>query len=102
MPGFIKVARKSEIGDQTAKCVEIEGRRIALFNLAGQFYAIADTCTHQGGPLSEGILDGEDIECPWHGARFNVTSGAVCTPPAGADVVRYNVRVMGDDIEVEV
>ena len=101
MSKFVKVASKSEIADGSAKCVEVEGQRIALFNLGGEFHAIDDTCTHQGGPLSEGTVDGDEVECPWHGARFNIKSGAVLGPPAPDAATRYNVRVTGDDVEVE-
>ncbi len=102
MGKYVRVASKSEIADQSGKCVEAEGKRIALFNLGGEFYAIDDTCTHQGGPLSEGTIEGEEVECPWHGARFNVKTAAVTSPPANEGVARYNVRVTGDDVEVEV
>jgi 3-phenylpropionate/trans-cinnamate dioxygenase ferredoxin subunit len=102
MPKFVEVAKKSEIPDQSAKCVEVEGKRIALFNLGGEFYAIDDTCTHRGGPLSEGSLEGKEVECPWHGARFNIKSGEVTAPPAPKGVTRYTVRVTGDVVEIEV
>ena len=102
MPEFIKVAERSEIAEGTGKCVEVEGKRIALFNLAGEFYAIDDTCTHRGGSLSEGSLEGDEVQCPWHGAHFNIKSGQVTAPPAGAAVTAYTVRVTGEDIEVEV
>ena len=102
MGKFIKVARKSEIADQSAKFLEIEDKRIALFNLGGEFYAIDDTCPHADGPLSAGSIEGEEVECPWHGSRFNIKTGAVTGPPAVENVIRYNVRVRGDDIEVEV
>lgn len=102
MSKFVKVARKSEIGDQSAKCVEIEGKRVAIFNLGGEFYAIDDTCTHRGGTLSDGSIDGDEIECPLHGAHFNIKTGHVTAPPASDNVTRYNVRLAGDDIEIEV
>ena len=102
MGKFVKVATKPEIADQSGKLVEIGDKRIALFNLGGRFYALDDVCPHADGPLSEGSIEGEDVECPWHGSRFNVKSGAVTAPPAVDDVARYNVRVTGDDIEVEV
>jgi nitrite reductase/ring-hydroxylating ferredoxin subunit len=81
--------------------VEVSGKRIALFNVDGSIYAIDDTCTHLGGPLSEGTLDGKDVTCPWHGAMFDVTSGNVLSPPAPGPVQRYNVRIEGGEIEVE-
>ena len=59
MAKFVKVAKTSEIEEQSARCIEIEEKRIALFNLGGEFYAIDDTCTHRGGPLSEGTIEGD-------------------------------------------
>lgn len=102
MPKFVKVARTSEIADQSATCVEVDGKPIAIFNLGGEFYAIDDTCTHHGGPLSEGSVHGEKVECPWHGAHFNIKSGEVTGPPATEGVTNYTVRVTGEVIEIEV
>ncbi len=102
MAGFVKVAKSDEIAPDQGKLVEIEGKRIALFNVEGSFYAIDDTCTHRGGPLSEGVLNGQEVTCPWHGAVFNVTTAEVLHPPAPSGVARYNVRVAGADIEVEI
>src|SRR5947208_189524 len=70
--------------------------------MAGSFYAIDDTCTHRGGPLSEGEVSGEEVTCPWHGAIYNIKTGAVLGPPAPRGVARYAVRVQGSDVEVEV
>lgn len=64
MGKFVKVATKSEISDQSAKLLKIGDKRIALFNLGGQFFAIDDTCPHADGPLSEGSIEGEEVECP--------------------------------------
>ena len=102
MGKFVKVAQVSEVPPGGSRGVEIEGKTLALFNLGGTFYAIDDTCTHVGGSLSEGTLEGEEVECPWHGARFNVKSGAVCCPPAPSGVATYRVQVNGSDILVEV
>ena len=102
MPEFVKVATIDEIPAGQAKLVEAGGKEIALFNVAGAFHAIDNTCTHVGGPLCEGELEGTEVTCPWHGATFDVTSGAVVGPPAGAPVSRYNVRIEGSDIKVEV
>jgi nitrite reductase/ring-hydroxylating ferredoxin subunit len=96
------VAKVAAIPPDSAKCVEVDGKRIALFNVGGDFYAIGDECTHEGGPLSEGLLHGEEVECPWHGARFNIKSGRVTLDPASEDVASYTVRVVGEDIEIEV
>ena len=95
-------ATRSAIPENAAKLFKIGDKRIALFNLGGRFYAIDDTCPHAHGPLSEGSIEGEEVECPWHGSRFNIKTGEVTAEPAGENVSRYNVRVTGDDIEVEV
>lgn len=102
MSQFVAAAKVAEIPDQTAKCVEVEGKRIALFNLGGVFFALDNECTHESGPLSEGYIDGEEVECPWHGARFNIRSGVVTLDPAEDDVASYRVRVTGEDVEIEV
>jgi 3-phenylpropionate/trans-cinnamate dioxygenase ferredoxin component len=102
MAGFVKVAKSDEFAPGQGKLIEVEGKRIALFNAEGLFYAIDDTCTHRGGPLSEGVLNGREVTCPWHGAVFDVTTAEVLRPPAPREVARYNVRVVGGDIEVEI
>ncbi len=102
MAAFIKVATTNELAPGQAKKVEVNGKTIALFNLGGSYHAIDNTCTHRGGPLSEGDVDGQVVTCPWHGATFNVTSGEVLSPPARAGVASYRTRVNGSDIEVEV
>jgi nitrite reductase/ring-hydroxylating ferredoxin subunit len=102
MAQFIKAANAGELAPGSAKLVEVNGKRIALFNVDGNYYAIDDTCTHRGGPLSEGFVEGEQVTCPWHGGQFNVKTGAVIGPPPAQNVAKYNVRVQGNDIEVEV
>jgi nitrite reductase/ring-hydroxylating ferredoxin subunit len=102
VPEFVKVAKTDEIPSGTAKFIDMNGKEIALFNVGGSFHAIDNTCTHVGGPLYEGEIEGSEVTCPWHGAVFDVTTGQVLGPPAGESVNRYNVRVEGSDIEVEV
>ncbi len=102
MAGYVKVATTNDVEPGKSKLVEVNGRRIALFNLEGTFYAIDDFCTHRGAPLSEGEVIGKDVQCPWHGALFDVTTGEPSGPPADAGVDTFNVRVDGSDIEVEV
>ena len=102
MSRFVKACKVSEVSSQSARCIALEGKRIALFNLGGEFYALDDTCTHVGGPLSEGEIEGEVIQCPWHGARFNIKDGSVLGPPAPEGVTKYNVRVEGDEVEIEI
>jgi nitrite reductase/ring-hydroxylating ferredoxin subunit len=102
MARFVEVARKSEIPEAGAILVEVEGKRLALINLSGEIYAIDDECPHEGGPLSEGTISGEEIECPWHTSHFNIKSGRVTMDPATNDVATYRVRLVGDAVEVEV
>lgn len=101
MPKTVQVAQTSELSPGSGKAVEADGRSIALFNVEGTFYAIDNTCTHRGGPLGEGELNGEIVTCPWHGANFNVKTGAVTRPPAGTGVLTLVVRVEAGDVLVE-
>jgi 3-phenylpropionate/trans-cinnamate dioxygenase ferredoxin component len=101
MGEYFKVAQASEIEPNHAKVVVMQGRKIALFNVDGKFYAIDNTCTHSGGPLALGELRGDEITCPMHGAKFKVSSGEVLGPPARQGVHSYKVRVNGPDIELE-
>ena len=102
MGRIVKVAETKDVPPGTAMDVDLEGRSVALFNVDGRFYAIDGTCTHRGGPLSEGELDGTVVTCPWHGARFDVTTGEVLGPPAARGVGRYDVRVEGEDVKIEI
>jgi len=97
---FVKVALTDEVPVGQSKLVEVEGRKITIFNINGNFSAIDDTCTHSGGPLSEGIIDGSQVICPWHGAQFDVTTGKVLGGPASTDVRSYKVKVEGNEIHL--
>jgi len=97
----IEVAGVEEIVDGEAKLVEIEGKEIALFNSGGEYFAIDNECTHVGGPLCEGELDGHTVTCPWHGAEFDIASGEALAPPAEENVRCYKVSVEGDSIKIE-
>jgi glycine betaine catabolism B len=101
MGEFVKIAETKDIAPGMSVLVELEGERIALFNVDGTFYAIGDVCTHAGGPLSEGELDGETVTCPWHGAQFDVRTGEVVGPPAPEPVPGYRVKTEGADILIE-
>jgi nitrite reductase/ring-hydroxylating ferredoxin subunit len=100
MATFVKVAKAADVEPACGKA--LKSMASALFNVEGTLYAIDDTCTHRGGPLSEGELNGNEVSCPWHGARFDVTSGSELSPPAPNGVARYSVRVDGEDVAVEV
>jgi len=102
MRSFVRVAGRDEVSLGNANRVTAGGKKIAVFNGDGEFFAIDGTCTHKGGPLSEGEIHGEEVTCPWHGAVFNIKTGEVVSGPAPAAVARYNVRLAGQDIEVEV
>ena len=102
MAEFVKVAIMNEIAPGQARLVNIKGKEIALFNIEGTFFALENACTHEEGPLAEGELEGHEVTCPWHGARFDVRTGQVLCAPAYEDAARYNVRVTGTDIEVEI
>src|SRR5260370_35949586 len=97
----MKVATTDELEDQQAKLVEVEGQKIALFRVGEAFYALSDTCTHRGGPLSEGTGEGAEVACPWHGARFDGKTATALGPQAARTRRTYPVRVTGPDVESE-
>ena len=102
MAEFVRVALTSEIAPGGKKLLDIDGRAVALFNVDGTFYAIDDVCTHDGGPLAEGKLHGCEIECPRHGARFDVRTGAALCMPAFEPVTTHEVKVEDGSVFVQV
>ncbi len=98
--GFVTVARVGEIPVGAVKVVRLGDQPVAVFCLDDGYYAIDDLCTHDGGPLADGHLEGDVIECPRHGAKFDVKTGAVLSLPAVAPVPTYDVRVEGDEVQV--
>lgn len=102
MSDYIPVARIEEVPLNGSKLVEIDNVRVALFNLEGEFYAIEDVCTHDGGPLVEGtIVNGCEVRCPRHGARFDIRTGAALSFPAFEATVTYAVRIEEGQIFIE-
>jgi 3-phenylpropionate/trans-cinnamate dioxygenase ferredoxin subunit len=98
-----RVATKSDIAAGTVQVFEVGGRSVCVANVDGEhFYAIDNLCTHDNGPLGEGKLAGETVECPRHGARFDLKTGAVRALPAVKPVRTYPVTVEGEDVSVEV
>ncbi len=97
---FVKVAAVGEIEPGRAKRVEVGEEEIAVFNLDGEYYAIGDTCSHEEASLSEGDVFGDCVECPLHGAQFDITTGKNLTLPAVSPVPSYPVKVEGDAILV--
>jgi len=102
MAQFVRVAKTSDLAPGKCMQVIVSGRRIALYNVDGEFYATDDTCSHAEASLSEGCLRGDEIECPRHGARFNVRTGQALSLPAWAPVRTFAVKVEGDEIFVQV
>lgn len=98
--GFISVAKVGEIAPGGVKVVRLDDVPVAVFFVDGAYYALEDVCTHDGGPLAEGPLEGCVVECPRHGAKFDIRTGAVLALPAISPVPTYQVRVVGDDIQV--
>lgn len=101
MGDFVKVAETTGFEPGMIKHAELDGRAIAVANVDGSFFAIDSECTHRGGPLAEGELEGEVLTCPWHGAQFNVKTGEAIRFPAGMPVSSYNVKVEGSDVLME-
>lgn len=95
---YIAVATVDELPNGARKIIEIDGKALAVFNIAGAFYAIADVCSHDDGPVAEGELDGHEIECPRHGARFDVRTGKVLSFPAIVDIPAYPVKVENGEV----
>ncbi|MCJ7567358.1 MAG: non-heme iron oxygenase ferredoxin subunit [Anaerolineales bacterium] len=95
---FVSVASEDELGNGQRILLEIDGQAIALFNIAGELFAIADVCSHDDGPLAEGELEAYEIECPRHGAHFDLRTGKVLTLPAVVDIPAYPVRVVEGDV----
>jgi 3-phenylpropionate/trans-cinnamate dioxygenase ferredoxin subunit len=97
---WFPVAKVAAIPDGDFAQVEIDGTLIAVFNVGGQFYAIDDVCTHDGGGLAGGAVEGDVVICPRHGARFCLRTGAALTPPAYEPVRTYETRINNDVVEV--
>lgn len=101
MATYVKVASVGDIPPGQGKCVNAGDREIALFNRDGKFYAVDNTCPHQGGPLAEGEVEGTVVSCPWHGWRFDIGTGVSPVNPA-AKIATYPVKVEGNDILIAV
>ena len=98
---FVPVAKVSDVGPGEVRVFEVAGKGIALANVGGSFFAIDDVCTHDGGPLGEGRVVGDLVECPRHGARFDVKTGRPRALPAVVPVRTYPVAVEGDEVKVD-
>ena len=101
MGKLAKIAETGDLDPGQCRVVEVEGKTLAVFNVDGSFYAVDNTCLHRGGPLGEGELDGNVVSCPWHGWRYDVTTGANVNNPA-VKVSCFLVKVEGTSVFVEV
>jgi nitrite reductase/ring-hydroxylating ferredoxin subunit len=101
MSQWYSVIKTSDLKPGQGKQIPLEGKILALFNVDGQFFAIDDTCTHAGASLAEGAVADSVVTCPWHGATFDIKTGAVLSDPAYEGVASYKVKVEGDDVLIE-
>jgi 3-phenylpropionate/trans-cinnamate dioxygenase ferredoxin subunit len=99
---FVAVAAENELPNGERVFVQVDDYSIVVFNIAGQYFAIGDVCSHDNGPVGEGELEGNEIICPRHGARFDIRTGKVTALPAVVDIPAYPVRVVDGQIEVGV
>ena len=100
MSDFIRVAQVTDLPDPGKMLVEVDDRLVALFHVGGNFYALDDVCTHDGGPLAEGKLCEYTIACPRHGAKFDIRTGKALTMPATQATAAHDVQVRGEEVFV--
>jgi NAD(P)H-dependent nitrite reductase small subunit len=98
--GWQRVAALADLADDTALAVKLGNRRIALYRLDGKVHALDDVCTHALALLSQGFIEGGAVECPLHGARFDIATGRCLAPPATVDLRTYEVRIEGGEVHV--
>ncbi|MFQ5994435.1 MAG: Rieske (2Fe-2S) protein [Acidiferrobacterales bacterium] len=101
MSDWVDVAAVTEFPQGTSRVVDVDGALIAVFNLDGEYFAIEDLCTHDGGELASGAVEGEEIICPRHAARFNIKTGDVTAPPAYEPVATFPTRVHAGKVQVK-
>jgi 3-phenylpropionate/trans-cinnamate dioxygenase ferredoxin subunit len=97
---YVAVASVEELDEGERLFVEIDEQPIMIIRINSQYYAIADVCSHDEGPVGEGNLEGYEIVCPRHGARFDIRTGKVIALPAFVDIPAYPIRINGDQIEI--
>ncbi len=98
---FVRAAKTSEVPAGSIQEIQVGGTTIALANVGGKFYAVNNTCFHRGGPLGQGVLDGNTVTCPWHGWQYDVTTGKV-PQNASVGVDSYPTEVRGDEVFVDI
>jgi 3-phenylpropionate/trans-cinnamate dioxygenase ferredoxin subunit len=102
MSDFIKVAQFSQLPNPGKQLVQADDRMVVLFRIGDELYCLDDVCTHDGGPLGEGDMDGYTVACPRHGARFDIRDGRPLSMPATEPTVVHEVKIQGDDVYVRI
>lgn len=100
MAEWFPVAAEGEIAPGSCKVADVDGVAVAVFNINGEYFAIEDVCTHDGGELASGTLEGDQVVCPRHGARFCVRTGEALSAPAYEPAPKFPVRVEDGQIQV--
>jgi 3-phenylpropionate/trans-cinnamate dioxygenase ferredoxin subunit len=100
MSNWVSVDAVTNLPEGSVSLVDVDGTEVAVFNIGGHFYAIQDVCTHDGGTLADGEVTGFEIECPRHGARFDLRTGKVTAAPAYEDVAIFAVRIHDNHVQV--
>ncbi len=99
---FVEIAPASELPNGERLFVDLGDKPIVIFNIAGQFFAIGDICSHDDGPLGDGLIEGNNVVCPRHGGEFDVRTGQAVQMPAVVDIPAYPVRIVDGLIQVGV
>ena len=102
MSEFQKVARVADIPDPGRELLELDDRIVVLLHVGGEFFCIDDVCTHDGGPLSDGLIEDHTIACPRHGAKFDIRTGKVLSMPATEDTVAHEVKVENGEVYIRI
>lgn len=100
MTAWTDVGPAGDVPRGEHRVYEVDGRLVAVYNVQDELYAIEDVCTHDGNPLSDGPVEGTEVICSRHGARFCLRTGAALTPPAYEPVPTYPVRVHAGRLEI--
>lgn len=96
--GYTKVGNITDFPISSLRKVVVSGEAVLVTNIGGKLYAVSDSCTHRGGPLSEGELDGNIVICPWHGGQFEITTGKVVSPPPMKGLSVFDVKIIGAEV----
>ncbi len=101
MADWITVAAVGELAPGTSKVVDVDGTVVAVYNIDGEYFAIEDVCTHDGGELASGVIEGDQVVCPRHGARFCVRTGDALSAPAYEPTAKFPVRIENGAVQVK-